>query len=94
MLEVGDIGQVGIWRREQDHWDEIVAWTTSAAVRPGAAENTLFVRTTGDQLTLSVNGTQVATGIDPALARGSVGVFVGGDQNQAVLTQLRIQSND
>ncbi|MGI9145765.1 MAG: hypothetical protein ACR2IK_04315 [Chloroflexota bacterium] len=94
VLEVGDLGQVGIWRREQDRWDEILGWTASAAVRPGAADNNLSVRTSGEQLTLSVNGTQVATQTDTVLQRGSVGVFVGGDQNHAVLTQFRIESND
>ena len=94
VLEVGDLGQVGIWRREEDRWDEILGWTASNAVHPGAAENTLLVTAFGDQLTLSVNGAEVATSTDSVLSQGGVGVFLGGDQNQAVLTQVRIQSND
>jgi hypothetical protein len=94
VLEVGDLGQVGIWRREEDRWDELVGWTASAAVRPGTAENTLLVRAAAEQLTLSVNGTQVATTTDTLLTRGGVGVFLGGDQNEAVLTQVRVESTD
>jgi hypothetical protein len=94
VLEVGDLGQVGIWRREDDQWREILGWTASTAVHPGAAENTLVVRTSGEQLTLAVNGTQVATRTDAVLSQGGVGLFLGGDQNQAVLTQLTIQSSD
>jgi hypothetical protein len=47
-----------------------------------------------DQLTLSVNGVDVATATDPTLAAGGVGVFLGGDQNQAVLTHLSVQPAD
>ncbi len=94
VLEVGDLGQVGIWRRDEDRWAEILGWTPTAAVHPGSAENTLLVRASGPQLALWVNGMEAATSSDPVLTAGGVGVFLGGDQNQAVLTRLTIQSND
>jgi hypothetical protein len=94
VLEVGDTGEVGIWRREQDHWVDLVPWTASAAVHTGEGENELLVTAKDDQLTLSVNGVDVATATDPTLAAGGVGVFLGGDQNQAVLTHLSVQPAD
>src|SRR5919199_2041298 len=94
VLEVDDTGKVGIWRREQDHWVDLVPWTASAAVHTGEGENELLVTAKDDQLTLSVNGVTVATASDPTLAAGGVGVFVGGDQNQAVLTHLSVQPAD
>ena len=94
VLEVGDRGEIGIWRREQDQWVDLLPWTPSAAVRGDAAENQLVVKAAGDQLTLSVNGTEVATRSDATLDSGGVGVFLGGDQNQAVLTRLTVQPAD
>ena len=53
VLEVGDRGEVGIWRRADNSWIDLVPWTPSAAVRPGNAENELTVRAVGPRLTLA-----------------------------------------
>jgi hypothetical protein len=92
VLEVGDRGEIGIWRRDDDQWVDIVPWTASTAVRPGNSENQVTVRVVGSQLSLSVNGTEVASGADGTLRDGSVGIFAGGDQNEVVLTRLTIQT--
>jgi len=92
--EAGDRGEVGIWRREGDHWVDLVAWRPSAAVHPGSADNELVVRALGQQLTLIVNGVVAAQAEDATLTSGTVGVFVGGDGNQAVLQQLRVERLD
>jgi hypothetical protein len=94
VLEVGDRGEVGVWRRADDRWVDVLQWTQAAAVRPGLGDNTLAVRAVGDRLTMTVNGTEVASTIDSSPARGRVGVFLGGDQNEAVLTRLSIESLD
>jgi len=91
VFEVGDRGEVGIWRRAEDHWVDLVPWSPSAAVQPGAAENQLRVTAAGDQLAFLVNGVEVAATSDAMLTFGGVGVFVGGDLNQAVLTRLTVQ---
>lgn len=92
VLEVGDRGQVGMWRREEDHWVDLVAWTTAPAAHAGDAENQLTARAIGQQLTLLVNGTQVATWEDATLADGTVAVFLGGDRNEAVLKRFVVQT--
>lgn len=94
VLEVGDRGEVGVWRRAEDRWVDVLQWTPAASVRPALGDNTLAIRAVGDRLTMSVNGTEVASTVDPSPARGSVGVFLGGDQNEALLTRLTIQSLD
>ena len=94
VFEVGDRGQVGIWRREQNQWVDLLAWSPSPAVQPGNASNQLLVSARGDSLTLSVNGTQAANVSDATLGAGSLGVFLGGDQNEAVLTRLTVLSAD
>src|SRR5207237_1072573 len=81
VLEVGDRGEVGIWRRDDDHWVDLLPWTSSEAVRQGNDTNTLEVWAIGQRLTLLVNGVQVASQVDAALATGGVGVFAGGDGN-------------
>jgi hypothetical protein len=90
VLEVGDTGQVGIWRRDGDHWTDILPWTNSTAVRPGTESNQLVVRVAGDRFTLAVNGTDVETRTDGALAFGGVGLFVGGDQNEVQVDDFTI----
>jgi hypothetical protein len=92
VLEVGDKGEVGIWRRDGDHWVDLVPWQHADAVKPGTAQNTLTVRAVGNTLGLSVNGTQVATATDSTLSSGGAGVFVGGDGNQVALTRYTIQA--
>lgn len=91
VLEVGDRGEVGIWRRNGERWEDLVPWTRSAAVRPGEATNELTARAEGGLLTFMVNGTQVASAGDTTLPDGGVGVFLGGDGNQAVLQRLLVQ---
>jgi len=63
-------------------------------VRPGNATNELTVRVLGEHITFLVNGTEVTTQIDATLARGSVGIFTGGDGNQVRLEQLLVEATD
>jgi Domain of unknown function (DUF4388) len=92
VLEVGDKGEVGIWRREGDRWVDLLPWQRADAVKPGSALNELTVRAVGDRLSLSVNGTEVGTRTDSALAVGNVGIFVGGDGNQVALEQISVRT--
>ena len=92
VLEVGDRGEVGIWRREGDHWEDLLPWSPSDAVRPGAEPNVLSVRAIGPRLTFVVNGTQVASLEDATLPAGGVGVFLGGDGNEGRLEWLVVEA--
>ncbi|MDQ3810014.1 MAG: class F sortase, partial [Chloroflexota bacterium] len=91
VLEVGDRGDFGIWRREQDHWVELVPWTPSEAVRRGDLPNELEVRAIGQRVDLLVNGVLLASreGTPPA---GGVGVFVGGDFNEVLLERFLVRT--
>jgi hypothetical protein len=91
VFETGDLGEFGIWRRDGDHWIDIVPWTRSNVVRPGGSPNELTVRAIGDRLTLLVNGTEVASVQDDTLPAGGVGVFVGGDHNEVALDHFAVQ---
>jgi len=92
VLEAGDKGEVGIWRRDGDHWVDLLPWQHSDAVQTGTASNELSVRAVGGSLSLSVNGTPVATRTDTTFAGGQVGLFVGGDGNQVGVTRFTIQA--
>jgi sortase A len=92
VLEVGDLGQVGIWRRDEDHWQDLLPWTSSDAVQTGEATNQLEVWAIGSRLSLVVNGIQVASRTDDALAAGGVGVFAGGDGNDVALQQFAVRT--
>src|SRR5207249_758208 len=61
VLETGDLGEFGVWRRNGDHWVDLVPWTRSSAVRPGGSPNDLMVRASSDRLAFSVNGVEVTT---------------------------------
>ena len=89
VVEVGDDGTFGIWQRERDHWVDLVPWTVSSAVRPGAAANDLVVQAQGRRLSFTVNGTEVGH-VDTDLAAGRVGIFVGGDGNQVELEHFNL----
>jgi hypothetical protein len=94
VLEVSDSGQLGIWRRQEDHWEDLVPWIPSDAVHRGTEPNELVARASGVRLTLMVNGAEVARAIDSAPAAGRVGVFVGGDLNQVALEHLVVQAGE
>lgn len=90
VFEIGDRGEIGAWRREEDHWVDLVPWTSSSAVIPGASENRLVVAATGSRFTFSVNDTQVAQVTDATLTSGAVGVYTGGDGNQVLLERFTV----
>jgi hypothetical protein len=92
VAEVGDQGLVGIWRRETDHWVDLVSWTPAAPVHQGSEPNTVTVRLTGRSLSLVVNGTPATGYPDIGLDGGQVGVFVGGDGNEVELQRLVVQT--
>jgi hypothetical protein len=91
VLEVGDKGEVGMWRRETDQWIDLLPWTHADAVHPGNDTNEIVVRAVGDQLSLQVNGAQVGSRVDSALPAGRIGLFVGGDQNQITVDHFWVQ---
>ena len=92
VLEAGDKGEVGIWRRDVDHWADLLPWQHSDAVNPGTAINDLTVRAVGSTLSLAVNGTVVATRTDSELTNGTAGIFIGGDGNQVAVSHFAIQN--
>ena len=91
VAEAGDLGEIGVWRREDDHWVDLVPWTHSEVVHVGGTTNELTLRAEGQRLTFLVNGIQQASVRDPALPAGGVGVFIGGDFNQVVLDRFTVQ---
>jgi LPXTG-site transpeptidase (sortase) family protein len=91
VIEVGDRGQIGMWRREEDQWIELLPWTPSEAVHPGGESNELEVWAVGQRLALFVNGVQVASRLDGNLPTGGVGLFVGGDFNEVALERLVVR---
>src|SRR5205085_10245134 len=94
VFEVGDKGEVGAWRREDDRWVDILGWTPNAAVRQGVGENTLTVRLTAGLAAFSVNNADIPLPQSVPTAAGGIGVFVGGDGNEAVLSRLTLTQLD
>jgi hypothetical protein len=95
VLEVSDVGDVGIWRREIDHWVDLVPWQRAdAAIHPGTGTNVLTAQAIGSHLSLIVNGITVASVDDASLTAGGVGLFAGGDGNEVVIESLRVQAAD
>ncbi|MDQ6674897.1 MAG: hypothetical protein M3069_29865, partial [Chloroflexota bacterium] len=92
VLEVGDKAEVGIWRRDTDHWVDLVPWQHADAVHPGISTNEMTVTAVGSRLSLSVNGTQVVTRTDATLPTGGVGMMVGGDGNQIAVDHFFVQT--
>ena len=75
LAEVGDRGEVGLWRRADDHWLDLLPCTQSAAVRPDHRSNGVRLSAEGTRLVFVVNDVEVNTSVVPALTRGQLGVF-------------------
>jgi hypothetical protein len=71
-----------------------VPWQPADAIHPGTGTNELTAQAIGSHLSLIVNGTTVASVDDPALTRGGIGLFAGGDGNEVLVEGLRVQSAD
>jgi hypothetical protein len=91
VLLVNDRGEVGMSRRDSDHWQEILPWTASDAVHQGNATNELMALAVGSQLGLAVNGTLVASREDRTLTAGGVGLYVGGDDSEVTVQRFRAE---
>lgn len=94
VLETSDLGEYGVWRRDGDHWVDLVPWMRSTSVRPGGSPNDLSVRAVGEHLTFSVNGDQLADVQDDTLIAGGVGLFVGGDYNEVAVDHFAVALPD
>jgi hypothetical protein len=91
VLEATDRGEVGVWRRDDQSWVDLLPWTHSEAVRPDGAPNELSVQTIGTTLVFLVNGIEVTRQTDAALpSGGGVGIFVGGDGNEVALERFSL----
>jgi hypothetical protein len=91
VLEAGDRGEFGIWRRDGDHWVDLIPWTRTSAVRVGPASNELTAVASGDRFRFMINGTEVANIRDATLRTGTVGIFVGGDGNEVVVERFAVE---
>jgi hypothetical protein len=89
VFEVGDRGELGIWRRDGLDWVDVLPWTASDEIKAGS--NELTVSAIGDELKFLVNGTVVKTVTDTLLQRGGVGLFVGGDGNSVAVERLSVR---
>jgi hypothetical protein len=91
VFEVSDIGEWGAWRREETRWVDLQPWTPSPAVRRGSEPNELRVEAIGSRFRFLCNGVELATLEDAALAEGGVGVFLGGDLNEGLVTRFVVE---
>lgn len=91
VLGVDDRSQYGVWRHEGDRWVELVPLTPSDAVRGGTEVNQIIARAIDDRLSLTVNNVEVATVLGAQARAGSVGIFVGGDVNEVLVTRFEIE---
>jgi hypothetical protein len=92
VLEVGDRGDVGVWRRDETRWVDVIPWKHSNAVHTAGEPNALTVTLRSSALKLEINGQMVADASYQGIPdRGGVGIFVGGDFNDVILNWLRIE---
>ena len=82
-----------LFRRTRRDWIDLQPWTHTDAVRQDTS-NELEVRSVGERLTLIVNGLEVASVTDAALAEGAVGIFAGGDGNHVLLERFTVTQID
>src|SRR5207244_4497045 len=91
VAEVGDRGQVGIWRRDGRRWLDVLPWTMTPVVRPDTGTNNLAVQLIGDRLLFSVNGSRVADfAAGDVPVAGGVGIFTGGELNHVTVEHFQV----
>jgi hypothetical protein len=91
VVEVGDKGEFGVWRRAGDRWIDLIGWTGTEAMHPGGEQNQVMAQVLGPELRFSVNGVELARVKDATVSEGRVGIFVGGDFNQVAVDRFTIQ---
>ena len=70
-------GQYSLSQYNGDKFITIIDWTNSPAVHTGAnAQNVLGVKAIGDQITLSVNGTELQTVTHSEYSKGTFGAYI------------------
>jgi putative heme iron utilization protein len=90
-FEAIDRGEVFVRRRENDRCIDVSPKTRSQAVRQGYGINELKVMALGQQLIFLVNGSRVASVLDPLLGPGTVGVIVDSDSNDVLLERFPVE---
>lgn len=88
VFEVSDLGEWGAWRREETRWVDLQPWAASPAVRRGNEPNELRLEALGARFRFLCNGVELATLEDPTLPEGGVGVYLGGDLNEVLVTRF------
>lgn len=73
-------GQYGLFRFNQDHYETLVPYTHSTAIKTGTGKNHIKIVNQGDQIALYVNQEFLDTVRDPNLTTGRVGFFVEGNE--------------
>jgi hypothetical protein len=91
VLEAGDRGEFGVWRRDGSRWIDVIPWAPTEVVRPTVEPNELMVQVSGADMTFVLNGIELARVANIPLSQGRVGVFVGGDSNQVLLDRFTVQ---
>lgn len=91
VLEVGEGQQWGIWRRETDHFVDLVKFTPSDKIRPPGETNIIEARASGNRLSIRANGADLGSIEDGALAEGRVGIYVAGDGNEVVVDRFAVR---
>jgi hypothetical protein len=94
VFEVGDLGEFGVWQRWDDHWVDLQPWTMSSSVHLDEATNHLEVEAKADDFTFRVNSVLIADLHVANRATGRVGVFLGGDLNQGLVTRFTVSTLD
>ncbi len=72
---VSSLGQFSVQKYTGEHWQLLVDWTPSAAVREDEATNHLRVTCQGARMRFFVNGSPLTQVEDASFARGSIGLL-------------------
>ena len=77
------------WSQREDQNGVLIPWTDSDAIKKSLETNELKVLGQGSQITLYINGEQLATITDDSFTHGTVGPVVTG-QGHAALIYLKV----
>ena len=76
-LEISEDGYFSIWKQQYGEWTALYDWTATGDAYSSDQSATLYAGCIGDELTVAVNDTVLASVTDTSFSSGQVGLFVG-----------------
>jgi hypothetical protein len=92
LVVVPDSSQFALTRWDRDNEILLTPWIESPLIRPGNQMNRVELRSSGSEITVSINGAQLSTVQDSAYLTGSMWIGAGSSPESSLTVQARFDN--